>query len=83
MERVTPKAGRVVMFNGKHWHSSFQQLNIMLDVLLTIMYVINSIMSKLEEKVNEILGIDKMNLPKKLSNKNLNQTFLVKKKRRC
>ena len=24
LKRVTPKAGRVVMFNGKHWHSSFQ-----------------------------------------------------------
>ena len=24
LKRVAPKAGRVVMFNGKHWHSSFQ-----------------------------------------------------------
>ena len=23
-KRVTPKAGRVVIFNGKHWHTSFQ-----------------------------------------------------------
>ena len=23
-KRVTPKAGRVVMFNGKHWHTSCQ-----------------------------------------------------------
>ena len=23
-KRVTLKAGRVVMFNGKHWHSSHQ-----------------------------------------------------------
>ena len=23
-QRVTPKAGRVVMFNGKHWHTSCQ-----------------------------------------------------------
>ena len=23
-KRVTPKAGRVVMFDGKHWHSSYQ-----------------------------------------------------------
>ena len=24
LKRVTPKAGRVVMFNGKHWHTSCQ-----------------------------------------------------------
>ena len=23
-QRVTPKAGRVVIFNGKHWHTSYQ-----------------------------------------------------------
>ena len=23
-KRVTPKAGRVVLFNGKHWHTSCQ-----------------------------------------------------------
>ena len=23
-KRVTPKAGRVVLFNGKHWHTSYQ-----------------------------------------------------------
>ena len=26
-KRVTPKAGRVVMFNGKHWHTSCQPEN--------------------------------------------------------
>mgnify|MGYP001306097476 CR=1 FL=1 len=24
LKRVTPKAGRVVLFNGKHWHTSYQ-----------------------------------------------------------
>ena len=36
-------------------------------------------MSKLEEKVNEILGIEKKSLVEKLSNKNLNQLFHVEK----